>query len=175
MRERLLKWRLWRPRARGAGSLGQSMVEFALIVPMFTLLVFGLIDLGRDIYIQEEITNAAREGARFAAISSLCTDNSISGCSDPSNVVWHVVNESSGLGLVGGSAGNIQVSAINGGTTYCGYGPCTPNYTTYASNAVAGSVIKVKLTYTFTVLTPVIGQIVGNSINLSSTAVMVVE
>lgn len=52
---------------------GQSMVEFALSSVVLLLLVGGLVDIGRAIYIDETLSNAAREGARhgvwFAAPS----------------------------------------------------------------------------------------------------------
>jgi Flp pilus assembly protein TadG len=47
---------------------GQSMVEFALMLPVLLLLVFGFLDLGRAVYSQSVVANAAREGARAAVI-----------------------------------------------------------------------------------------------------------
>jgi Flp pilus assembly protein TadG len=43
---------------------GQSLVEFALSSVVLLLLVGGLVDIGRAIYIGEALTNATREGAR---------------------------------------------------------------------------------------------------------------
>lgn len=43
---------------------GQSMVEFALSSVVLLLLVSGLVDIGRAIYVSEALSNAAREGAR---------------------------------------------------------------------------------------------------------------
>ena len=45
---------------------GQSMVEFAVLAPVFFLLLLGTIDLGRGIYIYNSISDAAREGTRAA-------------------------------------------------------------------------------------------------------------
>jgi hypothetical protein len=47
---------------------GQSLAEFAIILPIFLLVVFGMIDIGRVVWATDNITNAAREGARFASI-----------------------------------------------------------------------------------------------------------
>ena len=44
--------------------LGQSLVEFALILPIFVLLLVGVFDLGRAFFSFIAITNAAREGTR---------------------------------------------------------------------------------------------------------------
>ena len=46
---------------------GQSLVEFAVSSVMLLLLVGGLVDIGRSIYIQEALSNAVREGARHGA------------------------------------------------------------------------------------------------------------
>ncbi|HSO93938.1 MAG TPA: TadE/TadG family type IV pilus assembly protein, partial [Candidatus Dormibacteraeota bacterium] len=45
---------------------GQSMVEFAILAPIFFLLLLGTIDLGRAVYTYNAISEAAREGARAA-------------------------------------------------------------------------------------------------------------
>jgi hypothetical protein len=45
---------------------GQSMVEFAVLAPIFFMLLLGTIDLGRAVYIYNTISDAAREGARAA-------------------------------------------------------------------------------------------------------------
>lgn len=49
-------------------TTGQSLAEFALVLPIFLLVVFGMIDVGRVVWATDNITNAAREGARFASI-----------------------------------------------------------------------------------------------------------
>jgi Flp pilus assembly protein TadG len=43
---------------------GQSLVEFAVSSVVLLLLVGGLVDIGRSIFVQEALSNAAREGAR---------------------------------------------------------------------------------------------------------------
>lgn len=47
---------------------GQALVEFALVLPFFALLLFGIIDLGRYVYTANTLNNAAREGARSATV-----------------------------------------------------------------------------------------------------------
>ncbi len=46
------------------GQRGQSLVEFALSSVVLLLLVGGLVDIGRAIFITEGLSSAAREGAR---------------------------------------------------------------------------------------------------------------
>ena len=47
---------------------GAAAVEFALLLPVLLLLVFGLIDFGRGLNAQVTLTQAAREGARADAL-----------------------------------------------------------------------------------------------------------
>jgi Flp pilus assembly protein TadG len=52
----------------GKHKKGQSMVEFALVIPVMVLLIAGIFDLGRAFYAAITITNAAREGARYGTL-----------------------------------------------------------------------------------------------------------
>ncbi|MGW8256589.1 MAG: TadE/TadG family type IV pilus assembly protein [Thermoguttaceae bacterium] len=47
---------------------GSAVVEFAVVAPLFFMLVFGMIEFGRVIMVQQIITNASREGARYAVL-----------------------------------------------------------------------------------------------------------
>ena len=49
---------------------GAAVVEFAVVAPVFILLIFGMIEFGRAIMVQQILTNAAREGARVAILDS---------------------------------------------------------------------------------------------------------
>jgi Flp pilus assembly protein TadG len=50
------------------GSRGQALAEVALVAPLFFLMVFGVIDLGRVIWANDVAATAAREGARYASV-----------------------------------------------------------------------------------------------------------
>ena len=47
---------------------GAAAVEFAVVAPVFLLLVFGMIEYGRMVMVQQVLTNASREGARVAVL-----------------------------------------------------------------------------------------------------------
>jgi Flp pilus assembly protein TadG len=47
---------------------GATAVEFALLLPLLLLIVFGIVDFGRALNAQITLTQAAREGARLAAL-----------------------------------------------------------------------------------------------------------
>ncbi len=48
----------------------QTLVEFSLVLPMFLILIFALVDFGRAFFSWQIVTNAAREGARAGAVQS---------------------------------------------------------------------------------------------------------
>jgi Flp pilus assembly protein TadG len=50
------------------GSEGQDLVEFALVVPILLLLLFGILEMGRLVFTYNTLANAAREGARFGIV-----------------------------------------------------------------------------------------------------------
>jgi Flp pilus assembly protein TadG len=54
---------------------GVAAVEFALVVPIFLLLVFGIIEFGRVIMVQQVLVNASREGARRAVLETATADS----------------------------------------------------------------------------------------------------
>jgi Flp pilus assembly protein TadG len=58
-----------RPAKRHASDRGSVAVEFALLLPMLLLIVFGIVDFGRALNAQITLTQAAREGARLAALN----------------------------------------------------------------------------------------------------------
>src|SRR6185295_18346888 len=55
-------------RARRHGT-GQSLAEFALVLPIFLVLFFAIFDLGSAVFTYNSLTNAAREGARLAIVN----------------------------------------------------------------------------------------------------------
>lgn len=55
--------------SRSRRSSGQSLVEFALIFPIFMLLLLAVFDLGRAVFVYNGLTNAAREGVRLAVVN----------------------------------------------------------------------------------------------------------
>jgi Flp pilus assembly protein TadG len=53
---------------RKTSDRGTAAVEFALVLPVLLLIVFGIIDFGRALNAQISLTGAAREGVRLAAL-----------------------------------------------------------------------------------------------------------
>lgn len=74
-------WARWRGLARGArserGSAGQALAEFALALIVLMLIVMGIVDLSRAVFIQSALANAAREGARYAIVRPGVSDTEV--------------------------------------------------------------------------------------------------
>lgn len=49
-------------------QLGQSALEFAIVVPVLLVLVLGTLDIGRGLYAYIALENAVRDGARYGTI-----------------------------------------------------------------------------------------------------------
>jgi hypothetical protein len=92
------------------------MVEFALVAPMFFLLLFGIIEAGRFIFYYETLSHATREGARYAIVNGANTLGCPSGppapgasaCDVPGNNVITRVRQSA----FGVPSGSITVTPI---------------------------------------------------------------
>jgi Flp pilus assembly protein TadG len=52
---------------------GAAVVEFAVVAPIFFLLIFGMIEFGRVVMVQQLLTNASREGARLGVLNDATT------------------------------------------------------------------------------------------------------
>lgn len=85
------------------GERGASLVEFAVVVPLFLLLVFGTIEAGWYFAEQVEIRNATREGARLAVVDYGSTNA--------------VVSETCSRAELSGS-GAVVTIALSGSDTY---------------------------------------------------------
>src|SRR6266566_4373984 len=62
--------RVRRPSEHRFDGRGQALVEFALVFPLFVLLLMAIITFGLYVFYNQQLQNAAREAARFAAVNS---------------------------------------------------------------------------------------------------------
>jgi len=51
------------------GQEGQALVEYALVLPLMLVLIFGILEFGRAIHYWIDSTHLANEGARYAAVN----------------------------------------------------------------------------------------------------------
>jgi Flp pilus assembly protein TadG len=111
-----------RGRRHGPGESrvrGQALVEFALVAPIFFLVLLSIVEFGRYIYTVQILNDAAREGARYAIVhgsQSLCPSGPMPGglgvvnpCDPNGQNVKNVVVTTS-TGVTGVSASMVNVS-----------------------------------------------------------------
>jgi Flp pilus assembly protein TadG len=98
-------------RRETAGDRGQSLVEFAISLPILLAIVIGIFEFGMAWNQRQVITNAAREGARVLALPQVHPDSANTVVTsylttanlDPS-LATITADEGPGGGAVGGSA-----------------------------------------------------------------------
>lgn len=64
------------PKPAQKGLKGQSIVEFGLVLPIFLLLIFGMMDLSRFYYTQQGISHTLRAAGRYAVTGQLADNPS---------------------------------------------------------------------------------------------------
>lgn len=114
---------------------------------MFLLLLFGLIDLGRYVYVTNALNQAAREGARVGSVQGWTQD-----CSGVSSRTTCIANTTTGR--TAGVSGSTVTSSCS---RTVGSGPITVS----ADQCQPGDVLSVQVDTTMTMLTPAIGQMLG--------------
>ena len=155
-----------RMRAR-AEQTGQSLLEFALVMPLLLLIFSGAADLGRAFYNQVALENAVKEGSIYGAQFPLCGDPS-SLCMDPNTVSWRVQHETRNkTGPV--TYASLVTPTINecqdpGGTKRPTIEDC-----------VAGDTYVVRASLTFVPITPIISNIIGGITLTSQSKAIVIN
>ncbi len=117
-----------RPGRRVADDSGASAVEFALVVPLLLLLVFGIINFGIIFSQQLTLNNAVREGARRAVVNDPGSPRSCD------QIISSVKNDLSGLAL---NASQVQVKVTQSGfssSNSCGSSFATSTFGATATN-----------------------------------------
>ena len=94
----------------------QALVEFALVAPLFFLLLFAVIDFGRYVYYVQILNNAAREGTRYAIVhgGNDGIDPTGPGSPDPAGEDVKAVVRNYAIGVIGATALDIQPSWPDG-------------------------------------------------------------
>jgi Flp pilus assembly protein TadG len=131
--------RFWSRRA-------QSLVESALVIPLFFLLVFAILDLGRLYFVQVTLQHAMRQAGRFAVTGNRLTDPSTGNNLSRVDSIIVVAKRAAGLEIT-----NIQIGSLLGGSAGPGRagGP--------------GDTVTIALTTDLKLITSMIGRYFGAS------------
>lgn len=145
-----------RRRSTHADRRGQALVEFALVIPIFLLLLVAIFDLGRAVFAYNTLTNAAREGARLAIVNQ-----------DEASIIQHAKNASAIVEL---NVPNVEVH-------FWQLKPDGTANTAKPCDLVAnGCLAVVSFEATYQPITPIIANIVfKNGVTFTASSTLVVE
>ena len=126
------------------GEKGATMVEAALITPLLLLLTFSIVDFASMFYIYLALENGASQATRYAVTGNLMDDPSNPGTalSRPDSIKQAMRNATPTMTLPD-SAFSFNHMAVGGNTWLAGVGG-------------AGEIDKFTVTYTWSLLTPVL-------------------
>jgi hypothetical protein len=176
---------------------GQGLVEMALVLPVFLLVLFGVFDAGRLVYTNTVLSQAAREGARVGAAEAgwigvpgpACVDSAGDiGLANPGAhvcppdvgaFVADITDAVNGMAVSLGPITAVHLSCNDGSTDDplptgawtqggLGNGCLSPEGTAIGS---VGDFLSVRVEYEYEPITPIIGSILGK-IWLSGSASM---
>jgi hypothetical protein len=128
-------------------------VELALITPVMVLIVMGFLDLGRAYRMQIRLENAAREGAALAQVSP----NKVDGCSS-TDIDERARAEDPGIPFT------LKVFGVDDDGDFVPMSGCDGGV------AQAGERVRVEASAQFKILTPLVADVVGDSIELTGDA-----
>ena len=165
-------------------SKGQTIVETAIILPILLVLVLGIIEFGRAMYVKNTLNNAARAGARAAVVLRLynATTNltglqttpnpvllsSACGSSGPNKSVYDMICGSLTNGIPRNNSTAVSIVAFT-------------SYSTLTNSPMTNDRITVSISWTdyptlFNKAIPVVGntnvKIMGSGLTLTGVASM---
>jgi len=136
-------------------SRGQSILEFALTLPIFLAIVVGVVDVGHAVVARSLLANCAREGAR-SAIFPQTADATVISADAP------VISAVNSQALFLGPIPSPGISSIS-------ISPTTP------SARVSGTTVTVTVTYQFHPITPLAREAMGSILTMTSNSTMAIE
>jgi len=138
---------------------GHSLLEFALVMPLAVLLLIAVFDVGRAVYGLNAVGNASRMGGRTAVVNQTGTD-----------IRQRAADQATALGI---TASVVAWKAANVPTTT--NGTCiqfkSADLTADCTILNVGCVAVVTTKWTFTPITPLLGQFIGNVALTSATKI----
>jgi len=140
-------------RKRSNDDEGAVLIEFALVIGLFFMLVFGMVDFGLAINAKTQMTNAGREGARLGTVLAPL---------DPVKIENRVLEVSAGLDQ---STLVVTVTCED-----------PSDFVVLCGATGAGDSVVVTLDYQYSLITPLPGFIdTDNKIDLQSVTEMRIE
>jgi Flp pilus assembly protein TadG len=176
---------------RRPATRGQALVEFALTLPIFVLLIFGLIDMGRFVFGQSTLSQAAREGARLGAVEAYwigVTNATEPSCNQtggpvcPANVAAFRADIAAATNRMMQPFGTISDTDVHihcdpsTGTPPAGSWTATTDAATNCSNPLQRppqGFVSVRVVLRFQPITPIIGQLFSGITEVGSATMVI--
>ena len=145
------------------------MVEFAMVIPIFMLVLSGILDFGFALFDRMTVINAAREGARAAVMVSDTTT---------------IPTVAQASAIAAATQPGINVNYLTVSTPKCIQGnltttsPCNFDHVhdaTHPNGAQTGDSVSVTVNYSYQISFPMLTLLGITSFDLSSTVQMVIE
>ena len=144
------------PSTVGRSDRGQALVEFSLALIPFLLILMGIADLGRGIYMSNGVNEAAREIARTTAVHPCPTSGSCTLGGSPETLA--AINVQKGLvpGL-GSASSSITFTCTD-----------VSDATVAGTGCTGGNFVKVTVSVPYAALTPVLSMVAPTTLVASA-------
>jgi Flp pilus assembly protein TadG len=146
---------------RKSGERGSALFEYAIVVLISLTFMFGIVDFGRALYAYHFVSNAAREGTRFASVrGATCPPTFTTACpADTTDVQNFVKNAPQGINV---AAITVTPTWKNpNGLAVCGA----------TGNKYPGCAVQVRVAYDFKFIFPLMPA----NFTMSSTSEMLIS
>jgi hypothetical protein len=135
---------------------GSSAVEFALALPVFILLVIGIIEFGWYFFVQHTLQYATREGMRLALVGRQLTDPQGNVMTREASIIKTIRDQAS-LAVDPGAL-MISIYKVDPGNNYAN----PPGWQSQQAAGDEGDYMRVRVYYEHVIFTPLIGKFVNN-------------
>jgi Flp pilus assembly protein TadG len=142
-----------RVRRKFKGTRAEGLVEFAVVLPLFFLLMFGIIDMGHLYWVQVTLENAVRQAGRFAVTGQSLPNpnNPAQNQSRLASIVAVAQKAAPGLDL-----SKILITSGEGGSSVSTNGSAS-------AGGLPGDTVTISLTTHLTLFTNLMGHFYGTN------------
>jgi Flp pilus assembly protein TadG len=131
------------------GCRGATIVEFAMVLPVFVLLLFGIIEFGRYFFVQHTLQFATREGTRLALVGGTLVENG-----NPLSRTASIIKQIKDNASLAVNPAEISISIFPITATYSD----PVGWDAQQDAGVPGAFMRVRTRHTYIFLTPLIGN-----------------
>jgi Flp pilus assembly protein TadG len=128
---------------------GAAIVEFALVLPIFALLLFATIEFGHYFFVEHTLQFATREGTRLALVGATLNDPNGNPMTRQASII-QTIKDHAAMAV---DPSTLQISIFPTGAGYTD----PVNWQNTTDPGTGGNYMRVRVQYTFNFLTPLIG------------------